>query len=354
MTTVFLRRSSADGWQFNQKELFKQHANESSLATRGWIFQERVLSPRIVHFTKSQIFWECNQATIAEDGHIVQDECGVHQVDFSKVVYSDVLNGRPTRRHGLAYPPRWESLIEAYSTLQLTNPDDKLLALSGLALAFARENRGFEEGRVYVAGLWSNDLVSMLAWETTIADLFTLQHRPTQWRAPSFSWAAIDDAVTFEGSHTHMPFTTSRSAQSPDTRSTGMISCHVKHKDNDLFGILEACTVVLAGPLVHGTSLGPLPSDLADRKRGYFPLYDRDMSACGTMQPDCAESLVPGLQVTYLLLPQMNDKTDCRSFLVLVLLQTNTEEYNVHRRIGLGRGPVGMFDGAEVDVVSLV
>jgi hypothetical protein len=28
--------------------------------TRGWVFQERLLAPRVLNFTRNQLFWECN------------------------------------------------------------------------------------------------------------------------------------------------------------------------------------------------------------------------------------------------------------------------------------------------------
>jgi hypothetical protein len=30
------------------------------LYTRGWVFQERLLAPRVLNFTRNQLFWECN------------------------------------------------------------------------------------------------------------------------------------------------------------------------------------------------------------------------------------------------------------------------------------------------------
>ena len=38
---------------------FKQAVDEGLLNTRGWVLQERALSRRTIHFTGSQIFWEC-------------------------------------------------------------------------------------------------------------------------------------------------------------------------------------------------------------------------------------------------------------------------------------------------------
>lgn len=36
-----------------------RHVSNTPLHRRGWVFQERLLSPRVLHFTEKQIFWEC-------------------------------------------------------------------------------------------------------------------------------------------------------------------------------------------------------------------------------------------------------------------------------------------------------
>ncbi|KUJ07037.1 HET-domain-containing protein, partial [Mollisia scopiformis] len=36
------------------------------LEARGWTLQERLLSPRAVHFTRTEVFWECNTQFVSE------------------------------------------------------------------------------------------------------------------------------------------------------------------------------------------------------------------------------------------------------------------------------------------------
>jgi hypothetical protein len=38
------------------------------LLKRGWVFQERILAPRIVHYAKHQLYWECNSCFMDEYG----------------------------------------------------------------------------------------------------------------------------------------------------------------------------------------------------------------------------------------------------------------------------------------------
>ncbi|KAF1950211.1 HET-domain-containing protein, partial [Byssothecium circinans] len=36
------------------------------LNERGWVFQERLFSPRVVHFEREQVFWECSVSALCE------------------------------------------------------------------------------------------------------------------------------------------------------------------------------------------------------------------------------------------------------------------------------------------------
>ncbi|KAK4955314.1 hypothetical protein LTR10_007509 [Elasticomyces elasticus] len=45
---------------------WEQEIDKSALGKRGWVFQERALSPRTIHFGKTQIAWECRQLTCNE------------------------------------------------------------------------------------------------------------------------------------------------------------------------------------------------------------------------------------------------------------------------------------------------
>lgn len=44
------------------------------LLTRGWAFQERLLSPRVLHICKSELVWECREASACECGGLGQEK----------------------------------------------------------------------------------------------------------------------------------------------------------------------------------------------------------------------------------------------------------------------------------------
>lgn len=45
---------------------FRTDVEKGILNTRGWVFQERALSRRIIHFTSTQIYWECGDGIHCE------------------------------------------------------------------------------------------------------------------------------------------------------------------------------------------------------------------------------------------------------------------------------------------------
>lgn len=48
--------------------------NHFPLLTRGWAFQERLLSPRVLHICESELVWECREASVCECGSLGQDQ----------------------------------------------------------------------------------------------------------------------------------------------------------------------------------------------------------------------------------------------------------------------------------------
>jgi hypothetical protein len=45
---------------------FQKDVEQGVLSTRGWVLQERALSRRTIHFTSTQVYWECGQGIQCE------------------------------------------------------------------------------------------------------------------------------------------------------------------------------------------------------------------------------------------------------------------------------------------------
>ena len=164
------------------------------LLKRGWVYQERLLSPRIIYFAAEELVWECFEKT---DCECKGQHARLHRAklprepadDESSDGSSDDLISNmmdPKDPHG-----RWRKIVTEYSTLDLTFLKDRLPALSGIAQVF-----GKAMDDEYLAGLWKNFLISDLLW---FRGLEEAEMAAEHWRAPSWSWASTEsiDKVQF-------------------------------------------------------------------------------------------------------------------------------------------------------------
>lgn len=163
--------------------------NFSPLAGRAWVVQERVLAPRVLHFTSQQLIWECGELFACET------------YPRGMPAYFDNLTPRrymSLSRHRSIHPsevrPAWGHIIRYYSRCFLTKPEDKLVALSGIAKDF--QSRVLSDK--YLAGLWEADLHPGLLWHIDSANRSNFpSSRPAIYRAPTWSWLSIDGPVSY-------------------------------------------------------------------------------------------------------------------------------------------------------------
>lgn len=134
--------------------------------TRAWVFQERLLSNRFIHFTRGEIFWECRESTWCE--------CNSRESEWRKKRYYEPRTIRSQN---------WNLIAEQYNDTQLTFEKDRLPALGGVAQRYAEPGRGSK----YLSGLWEGDLPSALAW---YKDGWN-EPRPLEKVAPTWSWVSL-------------------------------------------------------------------------------------------------------------------------------------------------------------------
>lgn len=157
----------------------------SPLGRRGWVIQERILSPRIVHFASGELYWECCQEKAAEllPALSINDDGELKKV----IPYPGGQAGTAPERRWVYQ--NWNKIVERYTACDLTFGSDKLPAISGLARRAARQlNSGPNH---YLAGLWQTNLVNDLLWRV---DVETNEYM-VAYRAPSWSWASINGSI---------------------------------------------------------------------------------------------------------------------------------------------------------------
>jgi len=174
------------------------------LITRGWTLQERELSPRVVHFTKNRLLWECRACNASENTGTT-----MHPKVHERPAVSrdeDILSTRPELRllDTIILPlgkeelyQVWYRTVEQYSNRALSVSTDKLPALSGIVGAFSES---FDHD-TYVAGLWKRDAIRGLCWfpvRPLNQESQKVKHwppPPTDSGIPSWSWASQHGTV---------------------------------------------------------------------------------------------------------------------------------------------------------------
>jgi len=234
------------------KRFWDEQLDYAPLSRRGWVFQERWLAPRILHFSSDQLLWECCELNASEayPHGIPEITCGtnfeVHNelgapADLQSYGNQTMLQKllewlylrRPSKEddkfveesstakilsaqsNPLGLPPitygtqssfknrisapvplkpsenykKWQGLVEWYSSCIVTREEDKLVAFSGIAKRFHSAL-----GSEYLAGLWRDNLPNELIWRVGRAESDNVR-RPSKYRAPSWSWASVDTQI---------------------------------------------------------------------------------------------------------------------------------------------------------------
>ena len=164
--------------------------DDEPLSKRGWALQERLVSPRVLTFGKHQMWWHCQTVQHSEGGSFDDDFVGIgKKMERLGHDFFQQKGQNPGSTGSNEIYENWRSIVEDYSGRQLTMRTDVLPALSGIATRFASVLND-----TYFAGLWKNDLLRCLAW-WTLVEGDEARRRPSEYRAPTWSWASIDSSA---------------------------------------------------------------------------------------------------------------------------------------------------------------
>jgi hypothetical protein len=125
----------------------------------------------------------------------------------------------------------WPRIVNEYTNRSLTKPSDKLPALSGVIAALQEKSDD-----TCHAAIWERHFVRLLLWQVAKDSSDRARaKRPSEWRAPSWSFASIEGRVEYseESRHRYCP------------------------RGKDFFAKLEECRVV---PVNLNNPLGELKS----------------------------------------------------------------------------------------------
>jgi hypothetical protein len=180
-------------WVLTPWDMWSHAIEQATLNKRGWVLQERILSPRVVHFAEQQVFWDCREFRACESFSRGALPDAKSPNDYSAV--KQLVPGRTSEEYQnqSAYMKSqyWNLLVTRYALCELTFSTDKLIALSGIAREVHRV-----VSSEYLAGLWSKELPYNLMWHVS----FLGANRSPEYVAPSWSWASISGSYIMTSS----------------------------------------------------------------------------------------------------------------------------------------------------------
>lgn len=187
----------------------------STLSTRGWVMQERILAARTIFCTEEGVFWQCAEKSSSEfKENVTTNWEGKKSPKASKPRFNDLVKdwrvnaqeydfkstGKVTtdkislftaglmRRKGRKVEARpWHNLVYEFTRRDLTQPNDRLRAVQGIANEFAASTNDVYVGN---SGVWKSDILGGMAWyrqwdrEATRISI-----------APSWSWASTTGEI---------------------------------------------------------------------------------------------------------------------------------------------------------------
>ena len=167
------------------------YINQSLWNTRGWTFQERVLSNRCLIFVADRVYWECRDATASED--IIES---LREPGWSIDMLYNPLKILGDLRDQPRAMRAYMRCVEAYTSRQLSLPDDVLMAFEGVGKVISKS---LKTDLLY--GLPSSFLDLALLWEFKEAPSERQRRQSLDVRKfPTWSWCGWEGSITYRTS----------------------------------------------------------------------------------------------------------------------------------------------------------
>lgn len=269
------------------------------LRTRSWTLQERFLSTRSIHYANGIMLWECKTSkgsSLLPWGHHDPPDDFVPWPVMESIRESSKADGPLVSRAS------WFRIIEDYTSRFMTKDMDKLPALSGVAANFSMSM----QGDAYHAGLFRCQLPAALLWRSLESESNRSVHeashsvrmysafqprRPTQYRGPSWTWAALDCAISYDSQRLN-----NMGGQRPESgapRRQGVIQVldvQTQQSSSDRFGLVERSHLRVLGRITT-VQIRWARWDHSVFGEGWRILTTTEGTAVGVVYPDIINEL---------------------------------------------------------------
>ncbi|PVH70935.1 HET-domain-containing protein, partial [Cadophora sp. DSE1049] len=164
---------------------FEEEVEKAKLHKRGWIFQERALSRRTLHFAKNQAYLECG------DG--ICSETMTKLFKRESFFFSDAnFPEQALEFHKGMKIKYYETIYQKYSKLNFSNPEDRAVAMEGLE---SKILEAYQSGGQF--GLLHNHFERSIMWQRPGKDPMKLIEHSNMEKIPSLSWMKVKGAIKY-------------------------------------------------------------------------------------------------------------------------------------------------------------
>ncbi|CAG9982691.1 unnamed protein product [Clonostachys byssicola] len=178
--------------------------------TKGLGLRERLLTPRMVHFASSLVYWKCHGARCSE---ISPENMVLLLKSYQGLVQgsnkdADLVLPQPAWKPIVMVLPlyyarvdpqayildRWFNLLRTSTQCTATAPEQRLNCVDSAVVGTKAQLREHGCDDTYLAGMWKATLPKALVWTVEgVAD-----RRPTEFQGPSWSWAAVHGVIRYD------------------------------------------------------------------------------------------------------------------------------------------------------------
>ncbi|KAI1272980.1 HET domain-containing protein [Xylaria sp. FL0933] len=337
------------------------------LLTRAWVYQERMLSTRVIHFGRYELFFECRSSIWCECGWIeyygrsLSAPRTVVKIEYTNAC-DDYDSGDERQLYDLAR--MWRTIVCSYTPLHLTKLKDRLPAIGGIAKDIARRRKSR-----YLAGLWEDTLNDDLLW---------VVHAPSQHKspriyprnAPTWSWASVKTWVLYWDEILFSDVEDGRTPKQPPhehyskiERSSVKWSSSAAVDEFGLvdYGLLRISGLVARGVLERETELDHSGGDISTRHYVRFASTRLQIQADYLLDYSGPAQTSPGTEVFCLRMSRI--QSGSTDHLISLVLRRSPENDDLFERIGAlvtmakppPVDPVGeVFKDADLRTVSII
>lgn len=207
LTTKSWRCEEIGTWACSLDPRAEYEHERSLLGSRGWVVQERMLSPRTLHYGPHSISWECRLGDAGEDHPYFSSSSYYETIrpkqELVKIGNSFTYMGWDTKVKNMSDDvlrlySKWITIVHFYTGCSLTHSEDTLVAINGIVGIISQITRLSN-----IAGLWRESIILELMWiaedqtKVSIARVARSASATQPYLAPTWSWASLGRQVEF-------------------------------------------------------------------------------------------------------------------------------------------------------------